>query len=781
MDSGDGEVVFEWVRPLSETPATQSYETEGQRRDNQKQLMVTSEENGFQLDFLFAHGEYGRFRLANDNALSPGGRYVAVFQVSGQEMVPAVFDRRSRELIVFDDIVVSDRRPLFQWVGEDVLVVRDDQRIFSDGLAFGGRYDGAKKQSASWNEAWREDKATASELGGGRYDDELRYRSASVLKLVNVSDRRRVVIDGIGIGSSSVSPSGRYIYAPLHSHIAGAQSYVIIDTLRAEISNIPNTRQKRPTRFAWAPSEDILLIQPVREAFNTKHEVFFIDASRKRQIRVDLTSLVPGVQPSEKDNVPKAVWRDDASVLILGLHEGSASVLSMTLDWGKGTGVVDIASIDVAGDPVARSKNGLLFLHQGTLRLLTTDNTVESVSAELGPLSLEGHQQSTERLSYIESLWFAVDLAAAKSIVSFDEYGDIACLFELPSDTVDIHYTSGESIVFSDHSLKRGSHLRWKECCRERDNSDSRVLLSYNQHLKNLPEVTDPIRVEYNSPSGEESYGWLYLPLGAMANSSIAYPLVVIAYGGKEYGAEPPTGALDFSDIAGPVEINPQLFVASGYAVLLPSVPLEPRGIGSDPMSDAFIAIDRALDSAVETGWVDPNRLALTGHSYGGYTALSIAVQSDRFSAIVASASQSNLVSLYGTFMTHWRYEPPFSLPAMGPGGGVPGVGVETGQHRMGGPFWNDYDRYWRNSPISRVEDVTAPVLLIHGDLDFVPMSQAEEMFIAIARQGKDVQFVRYWGEAHAILQPENQRDLWTRVTDFLTESGVTPGPKEVQ
>ena len=72
------------------------------------------------------------------------------------------------------------------------------------------------------------------------------------------------------------------------------------------------------------------------------------------------------------------------------------------------------------------------------------------------------------------------------------------------------------------------------------------------------------------------------------------------------------------------------------------------------------------------------------------------------------------------------------------------------------------------------IDDVQSPVMLIHGDLDTaVNVSQSEEMFTTSFNEGKDVLFVKYFGEQHTIQQPQNQRDMWGRIFSFLTENGV--------
>jgi dipeptidyl aminopeptidase/acylaminoacyl peptidase len=93
---------------------------------------------------------------------------------------------------------------------------------------------------------------------------------------------------------------------------------------------------------------------------------------------------------------------------------------------------------------------------------------------------------------------------------------------------------------------------------------------------------------------------------------------------------------------------------------------------------------------------------------------------------------------------------------------------LEDGQGRMGGPPWSDVERYLRNSPIMQVNRITTPLLIIQGDLDFIPVQQGEEMFTGLRRLGKRVTFVRYWGEGHSIDSPANIRDMWKRVFQWF-------------
>ena len=89
---------------------------------------------------------------------------------------------------------------------------------------------------------------------------------------------------------------------------------------------------------------------------------------------------------------------------------------------------------------------------------------------------------------------------------------------------------------------------------------------------------------------------------------------------------------------------------------------------------------------------------------------------------------------------------------------------MESSQGGMGAPPWRDPERYLRNSPLMQVEEVATPIMLIHGDLDYVPVSQAEEYFTALTRLNKDAVFVRYFGEDHIFNSPANIRDMRERI-----------------
>ncbi len=96
---------------------------------------------------------------------------------------------------------------------------------------------------------------------------------------------------------------------------------------------------------------------------------------------------------------------------------------------------------------------------------------------------------------------------------------------------------------------------------------------------------------------------------------------------------------------------------------------------------------------------------------------------------------------------------------------------TEKGAMGMSGPPWKEPDRYRENSAIYRADKVETPLLLIHGELDFIPIQQAEEFFTALFRQDKRVTLLRYAGEGHTIVDRTNVLDLWQRLEKWLADT----------
>jgi dipeptidyl aminopeptidase/acylaminoacyl peptidase len=254
--------------------------------------------------------------------------------------------------------------------------------------------------------------------------------------------------------------------------------------------------------------------------------------------------------------------------------------------------------------------------------------------------------------------------------------------------------------------------------------------------------------ISWRSTDGAPLRGALLLP--ANYEGGKRYPLIVDVYGGS-YRSE---SVYRFGLSGSGVE-NLQLLATRGYAVLLPDTPLQ-KGT---PMADLLKTVIPGVDRVVELGIADPDRLGVMGHSYGGYSTLSLIVQTTRFKAAVDSAGPADLISVYG------------QMDKTGSSGAI--GWSETGQGGMVGTPWQFRDRYIENSPIFYLDRVETPLLIVQGELDgAVPHQQAEEVFVGLRRLGKEVVYAEYQGEEHweGTWSFANASDYWNRVIDWFNQ-----------
>jgi dipeptidyl aminopeptidase/acylaminoacyl peptidase len=228
-----------------------------------------------------------------------------------------------------------------------------------------------------------------------------------------------------------------------------------------------------------------------------------------------------------------------------------------------------------------------------------------------------------------------------------------------------------------------------------------------------------------------------------------------------------------------PTFLNLNLLTARGYAVLVPSIPLEPTRDESGDLYSALPAgVLGAIDALVDAGVADPARVAVMGHSFGGYAVYGLISQTDRFRAAIALAGAADLAAEYGVFDARMRYTefPQDSL--------IQPTILEAGQAGRGGmlgPPWDEPFRYLRNSPIQFVERVHTPVLIVQGDNDYVSIAQGEAFFTSLHRLGKRARFARYWGEGHRLQSPANIRHMWGEVFAWLEQCLGADGKHPIQ
>lgn len=263
---------------------------------------------------------------------------------------------------------------------------------------------------------------------------------------------------------------------------------------------------------------------------------------------------------------------------------------------------------------------------------------------------------------------------------------------------------------------------------------------------------------------GRPTTSYLFMPPG-IAPSAVKGLVVLVYPGVVEDGRYVEATSLA---VLGP---RAQILASGGYAILSASLPSETESVRTEMMEDFTVGMDLAVDAVLEAMPDLPeNRMAMIGHSFGGYVALSIATRSSRFRSYISWAGPTDPASRWGELTPHMRVWPEdYTTLNSGPGT------VEVGQAGMAGPPWGDVEAYAAASPYLLADRIQSPVLLITADRDYVPMTQAEKLLTALDRQGKWARLVTYFGEGHTNASPANVRDVYREIFDWLDR---TLGPE---
>jgi dipeptidyl aminopeptidase/acylaminoacyl peptidase len=227
-------------------------------------------------------------------------------------------------------------------------------------------------------------------------------------------------------------------------------------------------------------------------------------------------------------------------------------------------------------------------------------------------------------------------------------------------------------------------------------------------------------------------------------------PAIVVAYPGSFRTVAGTAHALA---LANPEGADVFAIVARGYAVVSVDMPMRPRGRYGPhgPATDSVDGMTAALDAAAHTGWIDTAKIGVYGHSFGGYMVNVLVTRTRRFRAAVAVSGIADLVS------------------DVAGGSGYGPEWIAYHQPNMEKRLPDAPERYVLNSPVLCLDDVTTPLLLVHGARDnTVHISQSEEMFRGLAQRDKVVELVRYRDESHA---GDGFTDAaWNRAMDWFDE-----------
>lgn len=245
-------------------------------------------------------------------------------------------------------------------------------------------------------------------------------------------------------------------------------------------------------------------------------------------------------------------------------------------------------------------------------------------------------------------------------------------------------------------------------------------------------------KVTFASRDGTEIDAFITTPRDYEAGKR--YPTVLKIHGGP------------VAQFAWGYAFETQYLAANGYVVVEPN-PRGSTGFGQDFIRAIYRTwgitdyddVIAAIDYAIDAGIADPERLAVTGYSYGGYMTNTVITSTGRFRAAASGAGHSLIEANFGHDIYQQWYVWELGVP------------------------WAHRERYDRLSPFLRAGNITTPTIFLGGRIDWnVPVLNAELMYQAMQVRGIDTELVVYPGAHHGGWPTAYENDYLSRMVDWF-------------
>jgi len=254
-------------------------------------------------------------------------------------------------------------------------------------------------------------------------------------------------------------------------------------------------------------------------------------------------------------------------------------------------------------------------------------------------------------------------------------------------------------------------------------------------------ELVEPELIHFPSFDGLSIPSFIYKPEDIPKGTKL--PVIINIHGGPASQHMP-----NFNSFM-------QYFVKAGYVVVAPNVR------GSAGYGKSYLALDdveKRMDSVKDIvelhkhiatlSYVNTDRIVLMGGSYGGFMVYAcLAFYSDLWAGGISTVGIANFITFLENTAPYRR----------------------ASREAEYGSLKNDREFLESISPINAIDNVRAPLLIVHGANDpRVPLSEAEQMTEKLQKQGKIVELVVYSDEGHGIKKNKNKRDLYPKIITFL-------------
>lgn len=717
---------------------------------------------------------------------SPSGRSMAVFRLESDRLTLGILDmarRQVRWLATAPDLPIADQRPI--WIGEDQLVYVARPSGALPGPITSG--SGQRRLVERFEQARRGETPSVTLYGAGAYRDIVTdYAASTVVRADIRTGSVETLLTGT-VASIALAPGGRHLAVTLRGEVVQPDPQTpvessfqprrlrlaVIDMARRRAARICDACDLLPFLLRWSPDGRELLYFARRDGEGWPAGHLYRLAAGQGEPRIAGPGLAMEVREVGANLALSADWIGNMPIVRARPRDSAVPFRWYRLD-RRAPVALDGAPRD---ELIAASPRTMLWVsgnrvvpRGGTGGPARGGAVLSSGLAVQDVYQTGGNELFNPMRTDPVPVTFAGPRGGA--VVSLFAPSTASPIWSLPLPSRASKLLAvarrGVAISYATDDLGVGTLTLSRT-----DRADV-VLDRINRHLAEI-DIAERIAVQAPGPNGAMLTHWLSLP----AHSGPETPLIVLPYPGMIRPDGPPP-AIDRSNFN--AVVNPALLTGAGYAVLEPSIPmpapdggevvssvsggsipLRGRATDENPAIGITSSVLAAVEAAARTGRASGTKVAAYGQSFGGWAAMEMATQTDRFRAIIAAAAPYDFFAPYGFI------SPGLDHREFGVSPALSFSFTEYGVGNVGGPPWRVPDRYLVRSPLYAMDRITAPLMLIHGDMDFMPYSSAERSLMAMHRLGRDAILLRYGGEGHVASSPANIRDQWQRIFGFLS------------
>lgn len=734
------------------------------------------------------------------DSLSPDARYVAFYAAKEGVFYMGSYDTQQKAVRKFN------ATPLVNWSqGRESVWISPEEFLFSS-------YEGDMQPLAAvrpytghqlvkrWDQAWKGGVSVSVETTGLEQNTGFNWKGGQLFK-ANARTGRLTLLSEGKFESLKISPDGRWLAAlrqadlpppdPKAPNIDWVQSrsQLTLFDLRKGGAGKPVVPQKLVfiETLSWAPDTNRLAFFAWNEGEGVQSGYFYAlnaDTGAVTSYPHKGLDLASERERGFAQKPERVMWIGERLAVLARKHAGDKPLLTYRDIGARGAGKADWFLLDaqaqfenltaqfkaIAAVPLYADAKSIALLADGDVWRVGPGLTPKNLTDKIEPaLSLTSAMRySTLHRTFSGEAILVGDDAEKPGFALIDFTTDTAKLVDSPASSA--QFVAGA--VKSGAVLFRYEQENGTELILKHTDGRQRALTKLNAHMAGVAKTRwTTISYKVNSHLGErEVKGCLLLPVDYQAGKQ--YPVIVEIYPGRTGGScTRPSVSIGYQ----PGPYSEHLLAAKGYVVLQPNTTSELIQTKAGPLGGMADMVEQGVKAVADQGYGDVERVGLLGLSQGGFSSLWLATQMKLFKATVSLNGWSDMYVHYfdASYIQDFYSQEYQFKGAAGRYEPVAGTDFPIGKKPYDDPL-----AYIKPSPLFNAPGVSAPIMLIHSDMDAFNVGEYERMFTALSLQGKKAKLLRYWGEGHSPSSPGNLRHMWGEIFQWFDEYVMKGGAK---